>query len=246
MKYQFELTLDRRLGASAQGYNNEELSYLLTEAQLNVMFNKYSGLSNNISFEGNEKRRKELGKLVTNKPLIPSLYQTGVHTNGTFYDLPYRNTEECWLVVEERAFISSTTNSCISNKEIEVKPITHDQFTKNINNPFKKPYEKLVWRLDIGFNPNNNSKIHELITGDNITINSYIIRYIKKPKPIIIGTSGSVRTIEGYSLVTTIDCELDSIIHMDIVDEAVRLATKDSREYPQYQAENLENKINNN
>lgn len=57
---------------------------------------------------------------------------------------------------------------------ILVKPITHDQYWKNINNPFKQPNREVAWRL-------NYIDGHEIIPDSTYVIDTYTIRYIKYP-----------------------------------------------------------------
>ena len=68
-----------------------------------------------------------------------STYQGGVHPNGIFLDLP----EGFLYAVEEAVrLIGQSTESW-------VKPVKHDEYLANINNPYKKPYKNLIWRMDI-------------------------------------------------------------------------------------------------
>lgn len=68
------------------------------------------------------------------------------------------------------------------------------------------------------------STIVELIPGPQDTITSYTIRYVARPKPIIL----TDLTDEGVSLgggkVQEQSCELDPIIHHEILERAVELA----------------------
>lgn len=67
----------------------------------------------------------------------------------------------------------------------------------------------------------------ELIPKLGITIDDYIIRYVRRPQPIVLSAlaSGEYNNglgIDGISAVT--ECELNPIIHMDILNKAVELA----------------------
>lgn len=102
-----------------------------------------------------------------------------------------------------------------------IKPVTHDEYNANRNNPFKSPYEQLLWRMDYGGDQSN----HEVVTNGIIYPTYYILRYYRKPLPIIVGAIAP-RSIDGYSVVT--DSELDSIVHREIIDEAVMIADADA------------------
>jgi hypothetical protein len=211
MREEFKILYDKITSFSAPGYNEEEISILLTKAQERVIYDLYHPLGNKYreGFEETEARRKDLKELVLGTTIsTPATTQTNVLPNGTFYDLP----TNCLYLISEEVTISSN-DSCLNGSRIRVKPITHDEYSINKHNPFKKPYKDLVWRLDYS------NKVHELITDGTYTISQYHIRYIKRPEPII--TDASV-TIEG--IIGPNDCELDGSIHRRIIDEAVKIA----------------------
>ena len=109
-----------------------------------------------------------------------------------------------------------------------VKPITHDEFSINIKNPFKKPsIQRYVWRLDYSENK------HELITDSSFSVAKYHLRYLKTLTPIVIGTN----TVDGAT--GPLDCQLNNILHKRIVDEAVRIATGVT-DPEKYQIKNIE------
>jgi hypothetical protein len=254
MKYEFLVGFDLITKQGGAGVENEELSVIFTTAQENVIMAKYDGTRDGISYEATEKRKKELSKIILAKSLAPSLYQIGVHRNGVFFDLPFRTGEECFLVIEENCIITPDDSNCIEHDNteysetgkltIEVKPIPHDFYIANINNPYRQPYIKQAWRMDGQKNPNTTAKLHELISDGTYEFDTYNIWYIKKPRPIIISKANSTKTIDGYPCTTSLDCELDTIVHRDIVDEAIRIASRQTREYQQYNVQNLETQIN--
>ncbi len=65
------------------------------------------------------------------------------------------------------------------------------------------------------------SSVAEIIPGPSDTITKYTVRYIRKPKPIIVSDLEDLH-IEGQS--TKSDCELDESIHEEILQRAVELA----------------------
>lgn len=139
-----------------------------------------------------------------------------------------------------------------------IVPLHYNQYTTLIGSPYKSPIRNQVWRL-IGNNDSNNLnsyKIVEIIpgtgyypantmfdikqaAGNTIKVSSstygtgsYVMRYIRKPKPIILfpnfDNSVSIDGIFGYDpnsiLDTLVPCELDSVLHKEIVQRAVELA----------------------
>ena len=206
-KLEFLILYDKITNFSAPGYLDEEISIFLTKAQERIILSLYSEAGNKYQegFEETEKRRKQLQPLVVpNVTLNISSNQIGVE--GKAFDLP----DDCLLVIKEKAKLTGCT--CCNNEYKRVKPVSHDEYEINIDNPFKKPNEKLLWRLDI------NDKRHDLISKSGTTISEYVISYIKKPRPIILDNS----TIDGFT--GPQDCELQMLSRM-IIDEAVKIAT---------------------
>lgn len=64
--------------------------------------------------------------------------------------------------------------------------------------------------------------IVQLIPGYEDTIVKYLVRYVKKPRPIILADLDDGLTIKGESM--QLACELDSSLHEEILQRAVELA----------------------
>ncbi len=65
------------------------------------------------------------------------------------------------------------------------------------------------------------SSVVELIPGPNDTITTYTIRYVKRPRAIILYDLEGV-TLDGVT--TRQECELDPILHQEVLQRAVELA----------------------
>jgi hypothetical protein len=211
MKDLFLVLYDKVTNLAAPGYTDGEINQFLNKAQLQFIKQRYNHKGNKYrdGFEETEKRRKDLSELTRNADLSTasiSTSQTGVSANGVFYDLP---TDFLYTLREEVTLSSS--DPCIDSTRISVKPVTHDEYTANIGNPFKKPGKTTVWRLDFSRTTIAGPKRHELVTDGSYTINTYHLRYLKKPINI--------------DIITSVDCELDDSVHEEIVDAAVRIAT---------------------
>ena len=95
-----------------------------------------------------------------------------------------------------------------------IYPITQDDFYRVNRNPFRNSNEKRVLRLDV------DSTTIELIS--KYSISRYLVRYLRKPSPIIIEPLTDGLTINGVSVKT--ECELNPVIHRAILDKAVKYA----------------------
>jgi len=241
MKYEFLLNYDRIASQAAPGYNNMEISTFLTQSQENFIKTRYSGSNKyGTGFEESEKRRKDISNLVKYVTLVPSTYQVGVYPNGVMYELPIIQGTEVFVSIAEQVLVSSD-DTCVDGTIIDIKAYTHNQYNANIKNPFKKPYSQLVWRIDSGLNPNTGARLHQLIGDGTYTLGNYYFKYIKKPRPVIIPTVGSTKTIDNYPASVQLDCELDSETHREVVSDAIRIASGVVQQQTQYQIQGNEN-----
>lgn len=112
-----------------------------------------------------------------------------------------------------------------SNKtKLVVLPISYVEYTRLMSKPFKRPVKSQAWRL---LDSSEGTKRVELIVGPSDNIVKYSFRYIRKPKPIILGDLDGL-SIEGKTgqgvNPTDVGCELDPILHQEILQRAVELA----------------------
>tara|TARA_R110002126_G_scaffold35251_1_gene108714 strand:+ start:19023 stop:19736 length:714 start_codon:yes stop_codon:yes gene_type:complete len=213
MKELFLILYDKITNLAAPGYEDTEIVTFLNKAQLQFVKHRYNSKGNKYreGVESTEKRRKDLSELHRNAELAGGTSNTsgqiGTLPNGEFFDLP---DEFLYTLMEE--VIINDTDDCFNGNRIKVKPITHDEYNAYINNPWKKPDETMAWRLDFSQDPLGAQEIrHEIIVGENISVRSYIIRYVKSPRDI--------------DIINNISSELHDSVHEEIVDRAVTIAT---------------------
>lgn len=212
MANELEVLFDKVASGNSPGYEDSELSLVLNKAQERFTFQTYAGTSKlKEAFEETEKRRKDLNELVFNSNITtPSVSQTGSLPNGTLYDLP---TNFMYAISEEVTITSE--DECVDGNRIRVKPITHDIYVSNIDNPFKQPNDTLAWRLDYSrTTTDTDPKRHELITDGSYNITEYHLRYLKKLSDIVVD-----RDTPGNQ----VNCILNEITHRRIIDLAVEL-----------------------
>lgn len=108
---------------------------------------------------------------------------------------------------------------------LTVVPINYNEYSRLMSKAYKRPLKWQAWRLID--NSNNNKNYSELIVGVNDTIVQYSIRYVRRPRPIILESLVE----EGLSIngvkappEDNNPCELDPILHPEIVQRAVELA----------------------
>ena len=202
---EFDILYNNISSNKAPGLNEYEKSVFLTKAQEQIVTELYSGRNTTYSsFEETEELRMYLHSLITTSSLEESTEIDDIITsNSSVYKLP-----------ENIMFITYETAILTGNKEVTVYPVSQDELSKIIKNPFRGPSNNRVLRLDLG----NNSI--EVISNYDIT--KYLIRYIRKPNPIILVDLEDELSINGISEES--ECELDSSLHRTILDRAVALA----------------------
>lgn len=187
-----------------------EKSQFLTTAQEQLVLEYYSGRNQyGESFEQSEEVRRYLSSLYKTVQLeeyIDSSFNLkNLNSKSKFYLLP----KDLLFITLEEVLLEG---SC-SNEYINVQPITQDQYSKTINNPFRGPSKNRAIRLDY------NSEIVELISNKEVSV--YLMKYVSKPEPIILENLGEL-TINGTSDKT--ECKLHPSLHRSILNRAVRLA----------------------
>jgi hypothetical protein len=206
MQYHFELKLNQ-FHKIDKIFTSTDIAVFLNLGQDELLNERYSKLlgDKGVYFESDEKTRLELGSLVKNQVITNFVTSdVALHPNSVFANLG----SDFLYSLQEMCVVSySDCNTDSKTGSAKVLPIKHDEYIPNIDNPFGKPYEKLVWRMDYG---STGTKKHELIHGTGNTITSYTLRYLRKPSVI--------------NILTGADCELHVSLHEEIVDRAIVIA----------------------
>lgn len=223
----FLILYDKVTNLAAPGYEDNEIEEFFDKALLQFVKQHYNYKGNKYKegVEETEKRRKDLSELVREVTLSGGTGntsdQSSVLPNGEMFDLP---VNFLYTMMEE--IIISSTDECVDGNRIRVKPITHDEYTEGVRNPWKKPSLEKAWRLDFSRDEDGaNTLRHEIIAGSTYTVDKYYVRYLKIP--------------DNVSIVDNITFELHESVHEEIVDIAVRIAAgiTDPQSYQIKQAE---------
>ena len=210
--------LDHMEQLDSLDFNEYEKSVYLTKAQEDIVKELYTGKYTGESFESSEKLRRELEFLVEQHTYSTDneendnieMLSDGKYTH-TVYSLP---DNLLYIVYEQVSW--QTDNECLNSLLADVYPVTHDEYWRVRNNPFRGPSTKRVLRLDKG------STEVELVSSN--PIGEYIIRYLRKPDPIVVDVLPEV-SVDNVSVPQT--CQLNESLHRDILERAVRMAISD-------------------
>lgn len=146
--------------------------------------------------------------------------QKVISITGTKDDLPVLGVEEGTLynvATANREFINAETRQVI--------PLSYFEYMRLMSKPFKQPFKRQAWRL---MTKGNGNKVEIILTSADLkkyNDKDYIIRYVRKPKPIILddlSNYGDNLSIDGVTEKSM--CELNEALHDAIIQRAVELA----------------------
>ena len=184
-------------------FDEYEKSVFLSQAQEEIILELYSGRNNkSIEFESTEESKRLLHNLIKEKTYSDSDEDIIKKAQNKYF--VSKPTDLLFIIYEQCELQLSTAL---------VIPTKYDDLFNDLNNPFKGPSLKRVLRVD----SENGMTLYS-----KYTIDKYIINYIKKPAPIILLDLENDLEINGIS--TKSESEVDSSLHNDIVDRAVKLA----------------------
>lgn len=209
---QFDVLYNNLMSNQSPALDEYEKSVLLTKAQNELIKDYYNPKGNKYEqgFDDSAKRQIDFSELI-------SSYSESTQVNGTPYDTRgklYKLPKDLMIVIQE----SINTN----NGTFQVIPIKFSEYMKYMSKPFKEPTKWQAWRL---ITDANSGIMVEIIPHTSDVIKSYNIRYIRRPKPIVLvdlNAQYGTLSIDGISEET--QCELNPILHEEILQRAVELA----------------------
>lgn len=208
---EFDLMYNNISSNQAPGLSEYEKSLFLTQAQEALVLDIYSGKLGS-SFESTEEVTDYLSPLVKQATYTTKVEGKGLDSRSVFFNID----TDIWFKTGEKAIIKDDSLKCGNSieREVDVVPVTQDTLYRTKNSPFRGPNERRILRLDCEAN-----KV-ELIS--KYPIESYTIRYLSKPEPIILDNLPEGLTINDISTPQT--CKLSSAIHRAILIRAVSIA----------------------
>lgn len=197
--------------------NEYEKSVFLTKSEMEFFVSLYNGTSiPGVAFEITEESRRYLDELVKTKTYDISEAKTVTDSldNSVVFEL---EPDLGFITMELVSY--DKEGKCFEGFTARVYPVTQDEYSRVRNNPFRGPTKYKVLRLDKG------ERLVELISAKDYKIKKYLVRYLKKPKPIILtDLEGTGLSIEGETSV--MGCEMNPLLHNMILERAVALAVQ--------------------
>lgn len=216
---EFDVLYNNIMSNQAPGLDEYEKSVFLTKAQSEILKNYFNPKGNKYQegFDDSEKRQIDFSTLI--KAVKPVTYVGSSYVKFDDRSQLFQMPSDILFVLNETAL--NTVDGV--NRLINIVPINFDEYSRIMSKPYKQPLKNQGWRLfqstgGVDF-------ISEIIVKTGSTLTDYKVRYVRRPKPIILtnlADTYSNVSIEGLTTVT--ECELDPILHPEILQRAVELA----------------------
>ena len=224
---QFDLLYNNITSNQAPGISEYEKSVFATKAEKEIVKNYFSpnsqGNTLKEGFDDSAKRQADFSMLLATKNCNPVENSTDIKidSRSSLYTFP----NDVFIIINE---VLTVTPS----RTLQVFPLRYDDYNRLMSKPYKRPLKYQAWRLmnsgevpaDTDVSKSKSVKKVEIIVHAGETIDSYSLRYIKTPSPIILADlSDDGLSIDGQSAKST-KIDIDPILHEDILQRAVELA----------------------
>lgn len=205
-----------------------EKSVLLTQAQDIIVKQYFEGGGVNGGFDDSARRQVDFSNLITVEELskeTSSLPTANYDERSIIFKTP-----QVLYVLNEKIVVSTTVGGVTTKRQYVVVPINYKEYDRQMSKAYAQPLKKQAWRLFQDGGASTLDLYSEIIPVEgSISSNEtpkYKIRYIRRPKPIVLVNldfaTQSDLEIDGVKTVS--ECELNPIMHMDILNKAVELA----------------------
>ena len=210
-----------------------EKSVLLTQAQdivVKSFFDKRLN-SEGAGFDDSTKRQIDFSSLIKAEVVYTSSDQSSkFDKRGILYDIP----TDVLFILNERLETSVVSDGKTIEKSYVIVPLNYKEYDREMSKPYSQPLKKQAWRLFQ--NPNTGFDFKsEIIPIWNTTstehITAYRIRYIRRPRPIVLINLPDELSVDGVATAT--ECELNPVLHPEILQKAVELAIATRGRQPQ-------------
>lgn len=232
---QFDILWNNITSNQAPGLNEYEKSVVLTKAEKEVIKNHFmpnsKGNTLGLGYDASAKRQADFSMLMkvnrTDTPYTGSIDK--IDDRSIVYQFP----SDVYIILNESYKTDIVLEDVHKINRYQVIPLRFDEYERKMSKPFKRPLKDQVWRLVNNGEYSETQEPHEVyynkyvelitdgtVLGENDSA-EYVVRYIRAPKPIILEDLVEY-TIDGVSNAT--ECELDPILHDEILQRAIELA----------------------
>ena len=218
---EFDLLYNNIMSNAAPSINEYEKSVFLTKAQEEIVKNYFNPKGNKYGegFDDSIKRQSDFSQLISTDiypggTITKLSFGNSIDSRSIFFTLPL----DLLFILNESVLINDSGKTVIT----QVVPLRYEEYTRLMNKPYKEPLKHQSWRL---LSQHGGNKQTEIIIKSGATLLKYLVRYLKRPEPIILVNLTSEyngATINNRS--TAMTCQLDESLHREILNRAVELA----------------------
>lgn len=220
---QFDILYNNITSNQAPGLDEYEKSVFLTQAQEDILKAYFTPITNKLGAGLDDITVRQVNFSTI---LVTKKYTEFSDENDTIIDIHDESrvvdlsTEKILMVINE--FVDVLRND--DTVRLTVVPITYSEYSRLLSKPYQRPLASQAWRLN-STGSDNVGRTVELIVSKGDEITAYTLRYVKKPRPIIIEDLSNISddlSINGETELS--ECELDVSLHQDVLQRAVELA----------------------
>lgn len=214
----FDVLWNNISSGRAPGLTEYEKSLFLTQAENAVVKERCSPKTNAVQegFDDSAVRQSDFSNLITSRMLdsVTALdTTTAFHASGR---KRYEYPADVFVILNEEV--------SIGGKYCTVVPVSNVEYARLMMKPYKYPPKGQVWRL-ITHEGTDGESVYptiELIGKFRDDEVVYAMRYLRRPKPIILEDLLGGLSIEGETNAMT--CELPKHLHDEVLARAVDIA----------------------
>lgn len=220
--YAFKLGMDRVDSASSEDFNVAEIDFIVNQAQLLFIKQRYDKLSNRkqLGFEASQKRIDDLASIHVQYPLQAALTPTLL--DGV-YELPLSSLTYPYLFLTSSTAVV-TDSSC--DYEVPLKATQTDDLSEVLRDPFNSPSLDFV---PYNLGRSESAGVSMFIYPGNLAVKKVKVSYITNPPRFSIGNY----TYEDGSPSNYQPLVTPEQTHQEIVDLACQIASYNI-ESPEY------------
>lgn len=213
---EFDLLYNNIASDKAPGLTEYEKSVFLSRAEAAVVIALYRGTYGD-AFEATEEVTAYLDSLVKQADCQVAEDARRLSPKSVVF----RNPDDLLFRTLESANIQ--TADC-GAQDVAVVPVTQDEYWRTVRNPFKRQNNNRVLRLSYSTVNTSGQYLRDIFSEllSDSPVNSYVVRYIAYPEPIILEDLNDGLSIDGYTAQAT--CKLPEALHQSILTEAVQMA----------------------
>ena len=220
-----------------------EKSFFLTQAQDNIVKSYFTRSlnPNGEGFDDSTRRQMDFSTLITVKSIdVSSATKTGGFSDNG-YTVSFKDSD--FTVGSTLAYPLFIINERVTTMEVNtpadgdtpavykpagsyvIVPLNYKEYDRMMSRAYSEPLKRQAWRLFESSSSDLSRQAEIILRTDATPPDKYIIRYVRRPIPIVLvdlTNTDNKLTIDGATTVKP--CELNPIVHQEILQEAVRLA----------------------